>query len=103
MTRGVESIESDAEKILQEARTKAGEILREANEEAGRILAEKPNFGEVEAECKRIVSRAAQQADREVKEAETKATQIRASAQGPSGKKTDEIVQRVLNQVRGAS
>ena len=53
MTSNVETIEAEAEKILEEARSKANEILLKANEEASKILSSSLPVDEVKADLEK--------------------------------------------------
>lgn len=98
MTSSVETIEVEAERILEEARSKASEILLKANEEANRILSSKLPMDEVKAECERIIHKAREEADKKVEEAKKKASEIKAEV----GNKVDKITERIVSNITGA-
>lgn len=103
MTATIELLESQAEKVLAEARAKAAEILRQANDEANRILASDLALEGVKTECSAIVEKARREAAKAVDEARSEAERMKARAQGQDGKKTQEIARRIEAAVRGAS
>lgn len=98
MTSGVETIEVEAEKMLEEARSRANEILLKANEEASKILSSKLPMDEVEAECERIIHKARGEADKKVEEAKKKASEIKTEV----GNKADKITKRIVSNITGA-
>ena len=94
----IESIENEAEKALEEAKSRANEIILKAREEAGRILSSEMPLDEVKEECEQILSKAGEKEDEKVKESKKTASQIRTSA----GKKVDKITERIVNIISGA-
>lgn len=76
----IESIEAEAEKILQSASGRANEVLLKSKEEASRILSSDLPLGEVQAECQEIVRRAKEEAKRVHENSVKQASQIRADA-----------------------
>lgn len=97
VTSSVESIEIEAEKILDEARTRAYEILLKAKEEAKVILSSQVSLDEVKAECDRIISKARVEAEENVVGSEKKASQSSIDAD----KKIEEIVGLLVSIVIG--
>jgi len=93
ISSGVEIIETEAEKILEAARSRANEILVKAREEVAKTLASELPMDEVETECQQIVAKAREEADKRVEESRKKALEIRADA----SKKVDKIAQRIVN------
>jgi len=98
ITSGVETIEVKAEKILEEAQSKANEILLKANEETSKILSAKLPMDEVEAECKRIIAKAREEADKKVKDSRGKASGIKTTV----GNKAAKITKRIVSNITGA-
>ncbi len=98
MTSNVETIEVEAERILEESRSKANEILLKANEEASKILSSKLPMDEVKAECERIIHKAREEADKKVEEAKKKASEIKPEV----GNKVDKITERIVSNITGA-
>jgi len=98
MTSGVETIEVEAEKMLEAARSKANEILLKANEEASKILSAKLPMDEVETECERIIAKAREEADKKVKDSRGKASEIKTEV----GNKADKITRRIVSNITGA-
>jgi F0F1-type ATP synthase membrane subunit b/b' len=99
ITNSVEALEVKAEKILEEAKTRASEILLEVRAEAQRILSSPLPLDAVKTECDRIVSKARAEADEKIKDSEKKAAEIGINAD----KKVKEITELVVNIVRGRS
>ena len=97
VTSGVEAIEVEAEKVLEEARNKADEILIKAKGEARKILSAELPLGKVQAECESIVLKARQEADKEVEDSKRRAAEIRTAA----GKKVKEIVGSIVTIIAG--
>jgi len=98
MTSSVETIEVEAERMLEEARSKANEILLKANEEAGKILSSQLPMNEVKAECERIIHKARGEADKKVEDSRKKASEIRATV----GNKVDTITEHIVSNITGA-
>ena len=99
ISKGVEAIELEAEKILEDARTRANEILLKAREEVKKISSSQMPVDEVKPECDKIIDKAKVEADGKIKDSEKKASEISAIA----NKKIGEITQRVVNIVVGRS
>ena len=98
MTSNVETIEVEAERILEEARNKANEILLRANEEANKILSAELPMDEVKIECQQIIHKAREEADKKVKDSRQKASEIKADI----GNKMDRITKRIVSNITGA-
>jgi vacuolar-type H+-ATPase subunit H len=99
ITSSVEALEGEAEKILEEARTRASEILLEAREEAKKIVSSQLSLDETKTECDKIVNKARAEADEKIKDSEGKAVEIGINAD----KKVKEITELVVNIVTGRS
>jgi vacuolar-type H+-ATPase subunit H len=99
ITSNVEALEAEAQKILEEAKTRANEILLQAREEAKKILSTQLPLDEIKTECDKIVSKARAEANKKIKDSEQKAAEISIAAD----KKVKEITERVVNIVRGKS
>ncbi len=99
ITNSVEAIEVEAQKILEEARTRVNEILLEAREEAKKIVSSQLPLDEIKTECDKIVSKARAEADEKIKDSEKKAAEIGINAD----KKVKEITELVVNIVTGRS
>lgn len=93
----VETIELEAERKLEEARSRASEIVLGAREEADTILAAEVSLDEVKKQNKKILDQARKKADQEVTESQKTAAEIKSTI----GKKTDEIVKHIVNVVTG--
>ncbi len=98
MTSSVETIEAEAERILEEARNRASEILLKANEEANKILSSELPMDEVDAECQRIIHKAREEADKKVEDSRKKAAEIKTEV----GNKVDKITERIVSIITGA-
>jgi len=99
VTPSVETIEAEAEKALDVARARATEILLKAREEADNILSSQLPMAEVEREREKIVHMAKEEADREVENSRTKASEIRANAE----RKVEKISQRIVKIIIGTN
>ena len=99
ITNSVEALEVEAEKILEEARTRASEIILEAREEAKKILTTQLPLDDVKTECDNIVSKAREEASKKIKDSQEKAAEIGSNAD----KKTKEIAELVVNIITGRS
>jgi F0F1-type ATP synthase membrane subunit b/b' len=102
LKNGIESLESQAEAVLAEARTKATEMLRTANQEAARILSAPLRLEGVEAECAAIVDAALEQSRVAVDKAEKEAELLKASVRGEGAKTLQALVKKIESMVRGA-
>jgi len=98
ITSSVETIELEAEKTLEEARSRANEIILKAKEESSRILSSAVPLDEVKRECQQIISKARQKANQEVEESKKEASKVRTDA----GKKMGKITERIVNIITGA-
>ncbi len=94
---GIEGIEVEAERILKEARDRAGEILLKANEEANRISSSGPALEEANAVSRGLVEEAREEAERKIEEARATAAEIRAGAD----QKMRTIVSRLIDDITG--
>ena len=99
ITHNVEALEVEAEKILEEAKTRANQILLEAREEAKKMLSSQLPLDEVKTECDNIVNKARAEADEKIKDSEKKAAEIGINAD----KKVKEFAELVVNIVTGKS
>jgi vacuolar-type H+-ATPase subunit H len=99
ITNSVEALEVEAEKILEEAKTRVNEIILESKEEAKKILSSQLPLDEVKTEYDKIVSNARAEADKKIRDSEKKAAEIGINAD----KKVKEITELVVNIVRGKS
>ena len=98
MTSSVETIEIEAEKILEEARSRANEIFLKASEETNQILSSELPMDEIKTECQRIIHKARQEADKKVEDSRQKASEIKAEV----GNKVDKITERIVSNITGA-
>jgi vacuolar-type H+-ATPase subunit H len=99
ITSNVEALEVEAEKILEEARTRANRILIEAREEAKKMLSSQLPLETVKTECDKIVSKARAEADEKIKDSEKKAAEIGINAD----KKVKGLTELVVNIITGRS
>ena len=99
ITHDVEALEVEAEKILEEARTRANQILLEAREEAKKMLSSQLPLDEVKTECDNIINKARAEADEKTKDSEKKAAEIGINAD----RKVKELTELVVNIVTGKS
>lgn len=94
----IESIEAEAEKILESARTRANEIILKGKEEASRILSSDLPLDKVKAECQEIVRGAKAEAKRIHENSVKQASQIRADADS----KIADMAERLASIVAGS-
>jgi vacuolar-type H+-ATPase subunit H len=99
ITSNVEALEVEAEKILEEARTRTNQILIEAREEAKKMLSSQLPLEAVKTECDKIVSKARAEADEKIKDSEKKAAEIGINAD----KKVKRLTELVVNIITGRS
>jgi len=98
ITNNVESIEGEAEKILESAKNRANEILLEAREKAKKISSSQLNTDEVKAQSISIVHSAKEEAEKKVEASRLESSKVEAHASD----KVDEMVEYILNIVTGA-
>ena len=98
VTSNVEAIEVEAEKIVEEARTRASEILIKAKDEARGILSSQLPLDEAKTEYDKIIHKAKIEAEKKIADSEKKASEISAKAD----KKVEEIVDRIVGIITGA-
>ena len=96
-TSGIANIELEAERILKEARDRAGQILLKANEEAARIASSGLALEEAKAVSIAITEEAKEEAERKVEEAKVKASEIRAAVD----RKMPGIVSHLVDEITG--
>ena len=99
VNRSIETIESEAEEILESARSKANEILTAAKENAKRISFSKLNMDVVKAESVSSIQNAREEANKKVEISRRESTKFEARA----SEKIDGVVERILNLVTGVS
>ncbi len=98
VTSDIETIEVEAEKILESARSRANEILLKAKEEANKISSSELPIDEVKAECESITRRAREEANQKIKASLVQSSEVRTRAD----EKVDEIVELLVNIITGA-
>lgn len=94
----VEATEAEAERLLDEAKTRANEILARSREEVKKIVSSELPMGEVEEESRRIVREATVHAEERIAASAKEASEIHAHA----GSKAPEIVDRIVTIITGA-
>ena len=94
----VESIEAQAEQVLEDARSKASAIILKSKDDAEKILDANMSLDEVKKERERIIKQAEQKAEQELGEARKKASEIRNGVETQVGK----VVDRIVSAVTGA-
>ncbi|MCL0034664.1 hypothetical protein M1N21_01925 [Dehalococcoidia bacterium] len=97
MTGTVETIEAEAERVIEVARAKAREILLKSREEGTQILSSKGDMSEIQEECESIKQRARAEAERRAREYDEEASKIRANATT----RIDGIVKEIASIVAG--
>jgi vacuolar-type H+-ATPase subunit H len=96
MQTTIANIEKDAEKILEEARTRARQVLENAKSEAGKILSSDLPMEEVTKEQNKIINTAEEGAAKQMEGSKKKASQIKARAET----KIDETVKYIVDYIR---
>ena len=94
----VKAIDVEAEKILEEAKTRANEILREVREEAKAILSSQPPMDDVKEKYERIIHEARAEADKKIEESRKKASEISTSAD----REVQKVAERIVDIITGA-
>ena len=98
VTSSVETIEGEAEKILESARSRANEILLKAKDEAKKISSSELPMDEVKKECESIVRKAREEANKKTEASLLESSEVRARAD----EKVGGVVKRMVNIVIGA-
>jgi len=96
--RSVETIEVEAEKILEAAKARATEILLNAKEDASKILSSKLPLDEVKTDCEDIIHTAREEAGKKIEGGAEKASAIRTEVD----KNIEGIVKRLADIIIGA-
>lgn len=97
VSRNVETIEAEAEKMLEDARVRASEILRKAKDQVGQILSSESAMDDVKMECEKIIQEARDGAEEEIRDSEAKAAVIKSGI----AEKAEGIVQRLVGIIIG--
>lgn len=97
ITGGVQAMEAEAARVLDDAKAKASDILQKARDESRKMADAELPLDDVKAECASVVKEASQKAERDVKEAELQAADIKSSA----GKKADQYAKMIVSVVIG--
>ena len=98
VTSSVETIEVEAEKILESAKSRANEILLKAREEAKKISSSELPMDEVKTECESIIRKAREEANKKAEASLLESAEVRARA----NEKVGDIVERLVNIITGA-
>jgi len=93
----VETIEAEAEKLLQDARSKAEGMQLKAKEESRKILNSELPVGDTEAEYEATINRAREESDKIIRDSKNRADEIRTNAKT----KTKEFVSSIVAIVTG--
>ncbi len=97
ITGSVQAMETEAARVLDEAKAKASDILQKAREEARSMTSADLPLDDAKAEAERIVKDAKQTADADMKKAEKEAEDIRSKTAG----KTDDYAKQIVTIVTG--
>ena len=97
ITGGVQAMEAEAARVLDEAKAKASDIVQKARDESRKMADAELRLDDVKAECASVVEEATRKADRNVKEAEQQAADIKSSV----GKKADQSAKMIVSIVIG--
>jgi len=98
ISNSVEATEVEAERILEEAKTRANETLLKGREEAKKIVSSELPMDEVKEESHRIIHQATMEAEERIAASVRKASEIHADAE----KKAAEIVELMVSIITGA-
>ncbi|GAF82793.1 unnamed protein product [marine sediment metagenome] len=98
ITSSIENIENEAEKTLEQARSRAGDIILKAKEEASRVISSEVPLDDVKGECEQILKEARKKADKDIEASKKKASEMRAGV----SKKVGKITERIVNIITGA-
>lgn len=80
VSRGVQAMEEEAARVLDEARAKASDIVQKAREESRSLASSELPLDDVKAECAKIVDDASKKAESDAKKTEKRAADIKSSA-----------------------
>jgi hypothetical protein len=94
---GIESIEAQAEKMLEEARKRATEIMLKTREECRSIALEELPLEETKADCEKVLVQAREEARRIAAESEKRVAEIKTTAK----RKTEKIISSIVKTVTG--
>ena len=94
---GVKSLETEAEKIIEEAKSMAQDILLRSRKEAEEVLSAEFPLDEVRAECDSIVAGAREEAENRVELSREKTSEISAN----TDRQIERIVERIVDIVIG--
>jgi len=94
---GVQAMEAEAARVLDEARAKASEIAVKARDESRTMAAAELPLDDVKAEGAKLIKEAQKKAEIELKQADKKAAEIRSSA----GQKTNHYANMMVRIVLG--
>lgn len=97
ITGGVQAMETEVARVLDEARARASDIVQKARDESRKMANAELPLDNVKAECASIVEEASRKAEHDVKEAEQQAADIKSSA----GKKADQYAKTIVSIVIG--
>ncbi|MBN1856820.1 MAG: hypothetical protein JW846_07705 [Dehalococcoidia bacterium] len=82
ITGGVQAMETEAARVLDEAKAKASDILQSARNESKKMSSTELPLDDVKAECVKIVEEANSKAAAETKAAAKQAKDIKSGASG---------------------
>ena len=99
VTSNVETIEVEAEKLLESARSRANEILLKAKEEAKKISSSAMPMDEVKKEGEGIINKAREEANKKIEDSLLESSELKTRAD----EKVDKIVKRIVSIVTGAT
>jgi len=97
MLATIGKIESEAEKLLEETRFRAGQVLSDAGKKAGEILSSEFPVDESRIERDKIINEAVKEADNHIENSKKESLQLKADALA----KADETVKLIVNCIRG--
>ncbi len=98
ITGSVQAMEEEAARVLEEAKSEAADILQKARDEARKMSSSELPLDDVKAECAKIVKDAEQKAGAEMKQAETRAADIKAGMADKASQYAKELASIVLGE-----
>ncbi len=97
ITGGVQAMEAEAAKVLEEAKAKASDIVQNARDEARKMASGELPVDDVKAECAKIVDAAKKKAEADVAQADKQAAEIKKA----TADKVDGYAKQIVSIVIG--
>jgi F0F1-type ATP synthase membrane subunit b/b' len=97
VSRGVQAMEEEAARVLDEAKAQASDIVQKARDESRSLASADLPLDDVKAECSKIVDDARKKAESDAKATDKRAADIRSNV----GEKIDEYAKLMVSIVTG--